>query len=122
MTLVRPADLLVLALGAALVGASYAFFWGPRTAGDTALIFVGQTVYRELPLQEERTVTVDGVLGKSVIRVSDGRIRFTDSPCPARYCVHTGWIERTGEVAACLPNGVVIEIRGGVREFDAINL
>ncbi len=122
MTLVRPADLLVLALGAALVGASYAFFWGPRTAGDTAVIFVGQTVYRELPLQEGRTVTVDGVLGESVIRVSDGRIRFTDSPCPARYCVHTGWIERTGEVAACLPNGIVIEIRGGVREFDAINL
>jgi hypothetical protein len=122
MKLVRPADLLVLAFGAALVGASYGLFWGPRSAGDTAVVFVGQTIHRELPLQEERTVTVDGVLGESVIRVSDGRIRFTDSPCPARYCVHTGWIERTGEVAACLPNGVVIEIRGGAREFDAINL
>jgi hypothetical protein len=122
MRLVRPADLLVLALAAALVGASYAFFWGPRTAGDTAVIFVGQTPHAELLLQEDQTMTVDGLLGNSVIQVDGGRIRFIDSPCPARYCVHTGWLERTGEVAACLPNGVVIEIRGGVREFDAINL
>lgn len=122
MRLVRAGDLLILVLAALLVGASYARFWGPRTAGDTAVITVSQRTHGEFSLLDNQTLTVDGLLGESVIQVEDGRVRFIDSPCPARYCVHMGWIERTGEVAACLPNGVVVEVRGGAREFDAINL
>lgn len=122
MSLFRPGDFIILVLAAALVGASYARFWGPRTSGETALISIGLDIHEEVALTEDRRLTVKGHLGDSVIQIRDGQIRFIDSPCPGRYCVHMGWIDRTGEVAACLPNGVVIEVRGGVREFDAINL
>ena len=122
MRLVRPADILILALAAALVGASYAFFWGPRVEGDTAVISVGHDTVAEVSLSTDGTFPVKGLLGDSILQVEGGRIRFVESPCPGRYCIHTGWIDRTGEVAACLPNGVVVEIRGGQREFDAINL
>jgi hypothetical protein len=120
--LVRPGDVVILVLAAALVGASYAFFWGPRDQGDMAVISVGHTLVKEVSLLEDESLTVKGLTGDSILQVKDGRIRFIDSPCPGRYCIHTGWIDRTGEVAACLPNGVVVEIRGGQREFDAINL
>ncbi len=122
MRLVRPGDMVVFVLAAGLVGASYAYFWGPRAEGDTAVISVGHRPVAEISLLEDATVPVEGLIGDSVLQVEGGRIRFIDSPCPGRYCIHMGWIDRTGEVAACLPNGVVVEIRGGHREFDAINL
>ncbi len=37
---------------------------------------------------------------------------FVDSDCPDRVCVNTGMIHRAGEMAACLPNGVVLHIEG----------
>jgi len=122
MRLLRPGDYVILFIAASLVGASYARFWGPRATGETAVISIGHDLYAELPLAENRTMAVRGHLGESTVEVNEGRIRFLDSPCPGRYCVHMGWIRQTGEVAACLPNGVVVEIRGGTREFDAINL
>lgn len=122
MNLIRRGDLLVLALAAALVGASYGIFWTPRAQGEKAVVSVGREVRAEVSLLADDSVPVKGLIGQSVLEVQAGRIRFIDSPCPGRYCIHTGWIDRTGEVAACLPNGVVVEIRGGEREFDAINL
>lgn len=119
---VRPADLLILAIAAAAVGASYGAFWSDRSAGDRAVISVGHEVVTRLPLSVEGRFPIDGIAGESVLEVRDGRVRFVESPCPGRYCIHTGWISLTGQVAACLPNGVVVEVEGGVREFDAINL
>lgn len=122
MKILRPADFVILALAAATVGASYGAFWSERTQGDRALVSVGRHSASTISLGDDGDFPVDGILGESLLRVRDGRIRFLDSPCPGRYCVHTGWISRTGQVAACLPNGVVVEVEGGVREFDAINL
>ena len=118
----RAGDVVILVAAAALVGASYAAFWSPRAEGDAAIISVGHETVAHASLLEDATIPIDGLIGRSLLQVEDGRIRFTDSPCPGRYCVHTGWISRTGQVAACLPNGVVVEVEGGVREFDAINL
>lgn len=122
MKILRPADFLILALAAAIVGASYGAFWSERSEGDSAVVSVGRNTASTISLVNDGDFHIDGLLGESLLQVRDGRIRFLDSPCPGRYCVHTGWISRTGQVAACLPNGVVVEVEGGVREFDAINL
>jgi len=36
-----------------------------------------------------------------------------DSVCPLHICSQTGWIERPGELIACVPNKLVITIEGG---------
>ena len=122
MKVLRPADFLVLALGAAIVGASYGAFWSERAEGIEAIVSVGHREVARISLQEDGKFPVSGVLGDSVLWVRHGQVRFVESPCPGRFCIHAGWISRAGQVAACLPTGVVVEVRGGVREFDAINL
>jgi hypothetical protein len=122
MNILRPADFLVLAVAAAIVGASYGAFWSERVEGDEAVVSVGHGEVARISLREDGRFPVSGILGESVLQVKDGQVRFLESPCPGRFCIHAGWISRTGQVAACLPNGVVVEVRGGVREFDAINL
>lgn len=40
----------------------------------------------------------------------DGQICFEESDCPDKVCVNTGKLNRVGQYAACLPNGIVIKI------------
>ena len=56
-------------------------------------------------------MTINGV----VIEVAAGKARVTDSLCRDKLCVHAGWLERPGDVAVCLPQRVIVEIRGAAR-------
>ena len=77
---------------------------------------VGRTVHIEvngrpayiLPLDKDRTVTVEGSLGKTLIEIKDQRVRVTDSPCRNKLCIQQGWV-RSGTII-CLPNRVVITV------------
>lgn len=40
----------------------------------------------------------------------DGSIAFIESNCPDKICIQAGRISKTGQFAACLPNGVVMKI------------
>ena len=51
----------------------------------------------------------------------EGRVRFVDSPCPNKQCVHTGWLNQGGEVAVCLPNKVSVQVLADDPRFDAVN-
>lgn len=74
-----------------------------------------------LPLHENNTVQMGGPLGDSVIRIQDGQVRFTHSPCSGKACVRSGWLHQSGEVSACLPNQVSIQVLGANPRYDAVN-
>lgn len=40
----------------------------------------------------------------------EGNIRFEQSDCPDKVCVHAGKLHMAGQSAACLPNGLVMKI------------
>ena len=48
--------------------------------------------------------------GSNLIELDGGRIRVADADCPDRTCVRTGWIERPGQIIACVPHGLTIII------------
>ena len=121
MNPLRPADLVVIVAAALLVGASWAALWSGGGAAEYAEVSAPGTPPQRLALAADARIEVAGRLGASHIEVRDGRVRFTDSPCVGRQCVHAGWLARSGQVAACLPNGVVVEVGGGRREFDAVS-
>lgn len=121
MSLVRPGDALVVALAALLVGVAWASLWRGGGPAEYAELSAPGAPARRLALSTDQVVEVAGRIGTSRLEVRDGRVRFTDSPCLGRYCVHAGWLARSGQVAACLPNGVVVEVTGGDREYDAVS-
>jgi hypothetical protein len=121
MTLLRPADAIVIALAALLVGMAWASLWVSRGPAEYAAITAPGAPDRRVDLSTDATLQVRGRLGDSHVEVRGGQVRFLDSPCVGRYCVHAGWLSRAGQVAACLPNGIVIELVGADREFDAIS-
>ena len=55
------------------------------------------------------------------IVVHDGQVGFSHSNCPDKTCVRTGFLSIPGDLAICLPNKIVLRVRGGKGdELDAI--
>lgn len=115
------ADKVVIAAGLALVVALYAAFWTGNEAGEEVRVLVDGHERERLSLSQDRHLDIDGVRGPSTVEIKDGRVRFIASPCQGKQCIHSGWLNHSGEFAACLPNRVSLYVVGGEARFDTIN-
>lgn len=114
-------DKIVLVLASCLVVSLYWLIWTGHDEADLVQLSVADATPEQISLHLDRTVTAAGKLGDSVLEVRDGRIRFLSSPCPNQICVHAGWLANAGDVAACLPNQVSLQVLGNQGFFDSIN-
>jgi len=114
-------DVVIWLVAATLLIGLYAAYWQSDGHGAEAVVLVNGKRWARLDLFHNQDLKVPGPLGHSHIQVRDGQVRFVDSPCPNKICVHTGWLNQGGEVAICLPNKVSLQILGSDPRFDAIN-
>ena len=115
------ADWLVLIATIVLLPGLYLRYWGDQGPATAVRISASGQQDITLPLSGERRIHVHGPLGDSVIEIHAGRVRFVSSPCRGKQCVHSGWLSHSGELAACLPNGIMVSVIGRERQFDSIN-
>lgn len=114
-------DRVVLGLALTLIVWLYARFWGGGAAGDHIQVLVAGRPYQQEDLRRNGRLTIAGVIGPSEIEIRDGRVRFVSSPCRGKQCIHSGWLARDGDFAACLPNGIAVQVVGANARFDAIS-
>lgn len=114
-------DTVVWLLAAILVSGLYAHYWVADSHGAEVVVLLDGQRFARLNLFNDQDLDVPGHLGHSHIQVRDGRVRFADSPCPNKQCVHTGWLSQGGEVAICLPNKVSVQVLADDPRFDAVN-
>lgn len=48
----------------------------------------------------------------------DSKVRFMKSDCPDKVCVQTGFISKSGQIAACIPAKVLVRITGTSKAND----
>ena len=84
---------------------------GMHGRGEVAIVEGRDGSRLTLDLSRDGRWEVDGPLGRTVIRIEDGCIRVTESPCPHELCVHMGCRHRGGEIIACIPNRVIVRLR-----------
>ena len=115
-----PADLVVILASAALIG--YLFARSATSGAPAGWVEVRAlgAVVGTYPLDQDRELSVRGRLGDSKLRIEGGRVRFVDSPCPNKVCVHSGWLQDSGEFAACVPNGVSLRLIGAANGVDGV--
>ena len=53
-----------------------------------------------------------GTKGEIKIVIDNGRVRFSSAPCPKKYCIHQGWINKANQIIICIPNKISISILG----------
>lgn len=94
-----------------------------RTPGTLAVVQVNGKVVATVDLTspEPQTLHIAGLLGPLVI-VADGKgsIRVTEATCPDQICVHTVPARSPGDQIICVPNHMVITIRGRGTGTDAL--
>jgi len=116
----KAGDWLTLLLGGVCVALLALELWSGDLA-DKAVIRSGGKVFREVPLSRDQQIEVPGPLGTSVITIEKRRARISSDPSPRQYCVRQGWLQRSGEVALCLPNEVSVELTGSTKKYDSLN-
>lgn len=89
--------------------------------GQTLIVRSKGEVVSELSLQRNRSLTVNGPLGPTIVQINNQRARIFSDPSPKQYCVRQGWLQQAGEISLCLPNQVSIEIAGGSKRVDSLN-
>ena len=120
LSLVRPGDWLVAALGLVVSVASFPLLWQGGIA-EKAVIRRDGVVFAEFDLSRNRQIDVPGPLGITRVVVEKQRVRVVSDPGPRQYCVRQGWLDRAGEIAICAPNQVSVQVLGGKEAYDSLS-
>jgi len=115
------ADWLLIVVVAGCLPLLYARFWQPAGPANWLEVQTGDGPARVIALSPDRQLDIAGPLGDSRIEISGGKARVLSSPCRNKTCIHAGWLDHTGELAACLPNRISIQLLGRHPRFDAMN-
>lgn len=105
----RPLDFVILALFVSATIASFLFLKTSKNHEARLIVTSGKKEF-VYSLEKNREVEIEGVLGKSLIVIQDGRAFFKDSPCQNKTCVHMGAVSEENDWAACLPNDIFIRV------------
>ena len=92
-------------------------------AGASALVYRDGTLAGSYDLSHDRVVTQEAGGHTIQLEISAGRIRIVDSDCPRQICTHAGWISRPNQTIVCVPNKILVEIKGvaGSGGIDAVS-
>ncbi|RNC29595.1 MAG: hypothetical protein AWM53_00210 [Candidatus Dichloromethanomonas elyunquensis] len=105
------------------------FFIGWRSFGVgrdqqlTAVITQNGKLLKQINLnnlQAAESIDINQPLHQ-VILAEKGRIRFSESDCPNKICVKTGWLTKAGDRAVCIPSKVVISVVGQNQKMDTVS-
>ena len=79
------------------------------------IIFDNTVIGKEIPIETE--------FGYNLIKIGDEEVMVIDASCPDKIDVLQGAISKPGEMIVCLPNRLVVEIKGTSenREIDYIS-
>lgn len=102
----------IIILGAILSMGAYSHYKSLHKGDQIAVIIQNNKIIRRIDLdkvEKPEKILISGDY-HNLIRVEKGRIRFEKADCPNKICVHTGWLEKYGDIAVCMPNRVLISI------------
>jgi hypothetical protein len=90
-----------------------------------AIIEVDGQYYDEVLLKvdmEPREIAIQDQSGRyNVVEIYQGRVRMKGANCPDQVCVKMGWVSQHGHTIVCLPNRVLIRLKGqGKSEVDIV--
>jgi len=120
------ADRLLLLV--ALAGIASSWFWIQTSINNgpvVADIYHADTLMASYPLPQAGEkpihVQVEGSLGTTDIVLDTHGARIVSSPCTTQRCVLAGAHQHAGDIVACVPNQVLVALRGKASSaFDAV--
>jgi hypothetical protein len=117
----RPADFFFVIILIAISIGGFIHKSDATQEGKIYTIEVNRKTIHKRSLLTDTIIRVQGKTGDILVRTKNGMICISESSCPHKICVKTGWIKKPGESIICVPNRLVVRIEGKKREIvDAI--
>lgn len=113
-------DWLVIIASVVAIILMFRVFWSFEHASKLK-IRQGNQIIGTYDLNQTRDLRIHGALGDSLISISQGKVRFKQSPCNNQYCVHQGWLNHAGQVAICIPNQISLQLTSAKNSYDSLN-
>ena len=109
--LTRADKILALVVGLSAIGL---VLYGRYTAeaGGVLIVELAGAAPAVHALSNYGVLPVVGPLGVSEIEIGPKGARVIAAPCVHKICMRQGWLQRAGDVTACVPNGLVLRIAG----------
>lgn len=119
----RTADRLVV-LGLLLAALAGSAWLATAPPGQRVLVSDGNRVVFAAPLDTPREVDLAGPLGTTRLLITTDGARIAASPCVLKACMGMGPARRPGDLLACLPNRILVQIEGdraGAAPYDLLS-
>jgi len=114
-------DIAVLCVLAVLSGFTLFYAHPFQSKAKQVWISEGGKTIGYYNLNEDKVIRVKGPLGISVVRIHNGKAAIVAAPCPNKTCMKMGPIPDRGRLMICIPNRLVVEIKGASGEkTDAV--
>ncbi len=90
-------------------------------SGTTAFVYKNGELVYTIDLNSYKEYTLEVPDGAVKIAVIDGKLYMRESPCPLKICMMSSPIFRAGDSIICVPNRIVIKVKGEAsEELDSI--
>jgi hypothetical protein len=120
LTRLTALDLLLIAVLLVLPGWALVRSWHAAAERPVARVFQDNRLLGTYPLDRDQIVLIgDKTKPHMKIEIHNGAIRVAESDCPKGICKQAGWVRTPGRSIMCVPNRVLIEIKGEVSDYDA---
>ena len=119
--MIKKADVILFIL---IVVIGLVISFGPlakQAGGTDVVVTLNGDTYGIYALSEDQTITVESEGHVNVIVIEDDTVRMDSASCKNQVCVDHGAIFLKGDSIVCLPNRVVVEIKGEGGEADVIS-
>ncbi|MBE6827844.1 MAG: NusG domain II-containing protein [Ruminococcaceae bacterium] len=118
--LIEKRDIAVILILCLAVGLCF-FLFGRVNSQKTPVAVItvnGEEIKRiNLARAEDGKITLSNGV---VIETVNHAIRFTESGCRDKICIHTGSLDKVGDTAACVPMKTVITLEGADSDIDIL--
>jgi hypothetical protein len=113
-------DVLLIAALLALPGWALVRSWRASREQPVAWIYRDNRLLGVYQLDRPQVVVIgDKAQPDMKIEIKGGAIRVAESDCPKGVCRQAGWVRTPGRSIVCVPNKVLIEVRGERKGYDA---
>jgi hypothetical protein len=110
------ADRVLLVASLVLIATLWLWLQRAAPAGPPmVLIYHGKQLLAEYPIPTTGApihVHAKGELGMSDIVIDTHGVHFVSSPCTGKQCILAGTKHHPGDIIACVPNRILVSIRG----------
>ena len=104
----------------ALPGWALVRSWRAAREQPAAWIYRDNRLLGVYELDRQQVVVIgDKARPDMKIEIRDGAVRVAESNCPKGVCKQAGWVRTPGRSIVCVPNRVIIELKGRQKDYDA---